>query len=441
MFPIDFANPWDLLLLCVQAALVFLLLRAFTLRAQVSEFDDLAFINLTVTFSIVTISRMAETGFFPERGIQEVFPLIFLFYAGIATTARFSNFEKNKAAAAQNLHRLINQDSASNFILLAALVLYALFGGWFSFMQLRADAPDARLVIADNNRIFDIFRTGSMFIFINLLFIRTLVKPARMLWIMFSIFIIIAFSSGSKSIVLVLASNYMLLRGVLRGRNIKQDLKLFIPVAFLGIGMAFLIIKFYIGDTQIAFEKTVSRVVLAGDIYIYSYTLNDYRDYFDTYNPILYFFHPFLRLVGSAGYERPFGNTLFLDTFGEDVFGPNPHFTMLALLFSHGKMIIAGLLCFMGGCTMVCLKNIALLTLGCSHFYPPIWKIIVFTALFPCASLFLDIGLYQQNLITVGLVSMALLFCYEFLRGQYVHTPAASSKPHPSVPMKDFYAE
>ncbi len=83
-----------------------------------------------------------------------------------------------------------------------------------------------------------------------------------------------------------------------------------------------------------ALDIILDRVMMSGDIYLFSFVLGDYKELIGYYDPLKYFLHPFSSLFGIRGYEFPLGAQI-LSTAGIPVtgVGPQDHMTILALTF------------------------------------------------------------------------------------------------------------
>lgn len=83
-----------------------------------------------------------------------------------------------------------------------------------------------------------------------------------------------------------------------------------------------------------ALDTILDRVMMSGDIYLFSFVLGDYKELIGYYDPLKYFLHPFSSLLGIRGYEFPLGAQI-LSTAGIPVtgVGPQDHMTILALTF------------------------------------------------------------------------------------------------------------
>jgi hypothetical protein len=83
-----------------------------------------------------------------------------------------------------------------------------------------------------------------------------------------------------------------------------------------------------------ALEVIIDRIMMSGDIYLFSFVIGDYRELIGFYDTLKYFLHPFSSLFGIRGYDFPLGAQI-LSTANIPVtgVGPQDHMSILALTF------------------------------------------------------------------------------------------------------------
>lgn len=404
---------------CVLVGVVcFFVLRLFTKSSQISEFDDLGFLNLTLAFSAGMIAFYFQVGSFPKRGLVEIGFTAGGFYIGLWLTSKALNLKARYLSMSQKLKSLVEQDLAFK-IVLGALFLFMCFGSGFAIFQAAAKSPDQRLLLAEKARIVDIFISGSSTIFVFILFVRILARKSLHLRWLFAPYIILISLLGAKSALINLFQSYLITLGVLRGKlQTWKDTKLIAIFGSAGVIFAVFMLYFYVGDLKAAGEKIMTRILLSGDVYLLSYVTADYRRLFNRYEAIPYLLHPFLRLIGLQGYEYPIGCALFELLTGSSAYGPNPHITIVSLVLTNGKLLLSALFCFCAGALVALIKYFSIWILSHDNL-APIWRLILFFGFFPCGTLFLDIGLFEQKIITVACVGGLLVLVYEVIGGKY----------------------
>jgi hypothetical protein len=402
---------------------IFLFLRSFTVKAQVSELDDLGILNIIIAFSLSFVFYMKFTKTIPLSAVIEISCTIMSFYLGIFVFSRLlklnTSFEQTGYKIKEIVTNKENQESV-HFFLMSSFIIFALFAGFFAFMNITmGERPDDRLVVAENNRVLDILRNGGYLIFMPLsvvIMLNTKTNYARRLFIIASILIML---SGSKGAIISILFMFMLTRGMQRGKlKTKDDLKLIIPIGFIGVAFGALLLLAYGKNANEAINLIAARLFLSGDLYMFSYVTNSYEKLYDLYNPVTYILHPFLKMVGLYGYKYPMGIMIASDVYGSLNYGPNPHFSILSLIFTHGNLVYASLYCFILGTFTILIKSISIELLHINAI-PPIFRVTSLFILFPCSKIFLDIGLYQQNIISVAIVTVLIAIVYEFLNGKY----------------------
>lgn len=83
-----------------------------------------------------------------------------------------------------------------------------------------------------------------------------------------------------------------------------------------------------------AMDVILDRIMMSGDIYLFSFVLGDYTELINFYEPVAYLIHPFSSIFGIRGYDFPLGAQI-LETANIPVtgVGPQDHMTILALTF------------------------------------------------------------------------------------------------------------
>ncbi|MCP4392985.1 MAG: hypothetical protein GY804_01760 [Alphaproteobacteria bacterium] len=416
----------NIALLCASPAIVlaiFLALRFFTIRAQVSELDDLGFINIIMAFSLSLVVFLHNQALITNGNLLEILCTIFSFYFGILITSKLLKIQTSFEIMGKKIRSIIsdkNNQKSLLFFIYASFTIFVAFASFFTFMQIAAgESADDRIVFADNNRLFNVLRNGGYLILYPLSILTLLINKKSKSLRLFIIIALLTLTSGSKGAIIGLLFGFMLTRGIARGKlKSWEDAKIIIPFGSIGVVFGFLVLLMYSGDLSIAAKKIVIRLFFSGDIYIFSYVSGAYEKLFDFYSPIAYLSHPFLKMLGLQGYEHPMGIMIAADVYKSLQFGPNPHFSILSLIFTHGNLILASLLCFGLGCIVVLLKAISIEILHIKKI-PHILRLIIFFTLFPCAGMFIDIGGYQQRSIAIAIVAVMIGMAYEFLGGTY----------------------
>jgi hypothetical protein len=413
---------FDSVELVVQTILIslgmFLVLRTLTKSAQVSEFDDLGFLNIMMMFNFALVFFLYLKDIFPEEGLIEVLVTIGSFYIGIFVTARIFNLKRRFPSMRDELISTAREDCASTMLLMSIL-LFVIAGSFFAVLQIDTSDPDQRLIISKNFRVFDIMRSGAATIFLVILFVRVFgLKQKKAKWL-FSPYILISIFSGSKGVFLSILHYFLLMKGVLRGKlKSLEDFIWLIPVGIASLLFGAVVLLIYYGDLMLALRLMAVRLFLNGDVYLMSYVTAQYQDLFGKYDAIPYILHPFLKLIGLEGYDYPVGNALSELVTGAPDFGPNAHLSIVYLIFTRGSLVLSGILCFLTGAFVILLKMFSHYLLMQKNL-PPIWRMSLFFAFFPCASLFIDLGVFEQRVISVVMVLILLSLVYEVMGGRY----------------------
>jgi hypothetical protein len=414
----DVIDPWAALSSVGIFFLVFFIAREITKAIQISEFDDFGFMNIVVAISASAIAYWRASVYFPDYGVLEFASTVSSFYLGIFVCLQLIKRELNLRRIKDELLEAASSDRALLFAGFA-LVIFCLVGGFFAVLQFGANSPDERMLFNSKFRLFDVLRTGATIVFSYVFFVQILgAKKNKLKWF-FVPFVAITMFSGAKGALVNFVQDFMIAKGSLRGRrNYMEDLRQLMIYGTLAICFGILVLMRYFGNLADAVRMIMLRMVLSGDIYIVSYVTTDYRLLFGKYNPLLYIFHPFLKLIGLQGYEYPLGCALMELAIGNSDFGPNAHFTMLSLVFAQGRLFTACTLCFIGGLGVVFFKFLAIRLLKARRL-PPVWRISLFFGVFQSGILFLDLGLYEQRLVCLVLVLLVISGAFELMGGRY----------------------
>ena len=165
-----------------------------------------------------------------------------------------------------------------------------------------------------------------------------------------------------------------------------------------------------------AIEMLINRIVLAADIYIWSFIIGDYKELIGFYDPLMYFLHPFSSLIGIRGYEFPLGAQIISTANLEpDGTGPQDHMLIMGIVFfSDCIPCIILFTVFFAFLTM--LSFIFIFYFFSLTRVPLSIRVLVFTLLYARSiGIFVGINAYSFNII-ISIMGVVVYFFFDFLR-------------------------
>lgn len=271
---------------------------------------------------------------------------------------------------------------------------------------------DDRLLLNKNLRIISILKDLFVTWFIALFsFIYAKTKRKKFLIHLLILYFLIT-GSGSKGdlgqAILVTTFFYFQFNTVSKKTKIKIYIlmlfALFLPT-FLMNGSGFI-------------NKIIHRIYMSGDIYLFAYVIGDYKKLINYYDPLMYILHPFFSMIGIRGYDFPLGaqilSTANLPVTGT---GPNPHMTILNLVFFDDCVFCILLSSFIYG--LIALLSVYLAFKILKTRLDSYFKVMVFIVLYTNQiNLFIDIGMFEFNIIIL-LVGFFIYLQLEMLKKKY----------------------
>ncbi|WP_301376145.1 hypothetical protein [Aliarcobacter butzleri] len=182
-----------------------------------------------------------------------------------------------------------------------------------------------------------------------------------------------------------------------------------------GIGICLLILPTYFMYGN-PLEKILTRIFWSADMYIWAFSIGDYKQFIDYYNPISYILHPYSSLIGIRGYEYNFGAQIIESAnLSANGMGPQDHMPMLGLIFYNN--------CFL--CIMVfsiIFASIMLFTiLFVFYFFSKTnislsLRVMIFSLLYTTSfNMFLSVNIYSFNII-IAILGLSIYFIFYFLK-------------------------
>jgi hypothetical protein len=160
-----------------------------------------------------------------------------------------------------------------------------------------------------------------------------------------------------------------------------------------------------------ALEIISNRIMLSGDIYLYSFVIGDYEKLINKYEVFSYILHPYTSLIGIRGYDFPLGAEI-VSTANAPVLGlgPQDHITILALTFFHGCNICIFIftICICISLTLIMLLNFYIFSMTKIHItVRSVIFILIYTQII---NIFVGINGFSFNVILCILVIFIYLF-------------------------------
>lgn len=306
---------------------IFALFLCFIINWQYRKINKAIFLTpltpqiLTFTVSIATVMYL----FIENKISEEIFLLLFLQFLLYFFTLMIVPYMINKYSKMENYINIKPLD-----IKLASIIFYiCLFISFIYiilFWTLYSEGSD-RIYFNKDYRTLSLFNTLFSFWSISISsIIYSKYKIRKFLFFNLIIILLLAFM-GSRSLSVTGIFIFLFFYLQLNSINVRYLVYIMI-ICFLSIIIPTQIMY---GD---ALNIILNRVMMSGDIYLFSFVLGDYRELIGFYDPLKYFLHPFSSLFGIRGYDYPLGAQI-LSTAGIPVtgVGPQDHMTILALTF------------------------------------------------------------------------------------------------------------
>ncbi len=177
---------------------------------------------------------------------------------------------------------------------------------------------------------------------------------------------------------------------------------------------------FLIVPTQImygnAFEIIMDRIMMSGDIYLFSYVIGDYTQLIDFYDPISYLMHPFSSIVGIRGYDYPLGAEI-LSTANLPVtgVGPNDQMPILGLTFFNDCIVCIIIFTLFFSLLIMFFILLAYRIFRETKLHLTI-RVIVFTVIYiQVINIFIGVNAFSFNII-IGVFAICVYFFALFLK-------------------------
>jgi len=408
----------------------FIIFRFFSNPVRVHEFDDFGFVNIIMSVAMAVISYLVYIGLMPSPAFSETIANLLSFYIAVFLIGKLLGVQKSMAGNANTFKKVFSQADGLELYCSLLIVIFTISTVFFSYIQLRFGiSPEDRIVFAKQFRIIDILRGGSLGIILPLSLLLYIIFKNRLSLLSIITCTVLSATLGSKSFFLTVVISYFTVTGLYRGGiRFYSDIKSIVILFCIIFSSVFFVLFYYSENADQALLKFIQRIVYAGDVFIYAYNLTDYHKLIDLYNPVTYFLHPFLRLVGLQGYDLPIGSELAASAFGvRDGTGPNANFSVVALVLMQGNVLASATLCFCAGALVALMKYLSSRMLLADRI-PPIWRISGSLVLFPSAWLLIDVGEWEQKMVTAILVFGLISIIFEVLGGKYFRSPPVIRK-------------
>lgn len=389
----------------------------YTLKRYCFGFlDPMGVLKLLVTVSLVDLTILFLNDYLKQDEFLKMITLtaIFLFFTWVPSL--FFSKQNFKQGINDLLIRTnLNDDQAVfKFTLATALILNVIF----SLLLLGAESGDYRIVLAKQFRLLDVLKNGFTNVALTYGFLLVVFTNNKRILFQLILFAFTLFFTGAKSFVLTIVVTYFFFYGIHNYENFLpkrflKSVKEKLVVGILGVVIilsGFLTLWYWRGDPSVAWDILLSRVFLAGDIYLYAYVWGDYTQLYEKYNIGLYFLHPFLKLLGLQGYDFPLGAELFGLT-GQPIegFGPNAQLPILVAVLTHGNTELAffvmSLLGLLYGASFVVIQKMMVKNFPAILIY---YLIAIYLWCLP--TFYLDIGVTQQTLISLTITFAMIIF-------------------------------
>jgi len=281
---------------------------------------------LTFTISFITIIYLHSNGYIPS---ETMLLLILQFAMYFVTFLLIPSFVKKKYLDMKRYFNLRKFDlQAANLLFYCSVIFSIIYISLF--WTLYSQGSDRLFFNRDFRALSLLCTLFSLWSISVSSVIYSVTKKNK--FIIFNVIIILLLSiMGSKGVGIV--GLFVFLFFYFQSNSIK---KRYITIAFLISGGLVIV------PTQIMYGNSIDviihRVMMSGDIYLFSFVLGDYKDLIGFYDPISYFLHPYTSLIGIRGYDYPLGAQI-IGTAGIPVtgVGPQDHMTILALTFFNNS--------------------------------------------------------------------------------------------------------
>lgn len=356
-------NAYRNLLALIPFLVIFMFITIKLMRSYIySIYDESILLILTISTSLSYLLLLTVLGQVdPFYFVQYTF-LFIIFFFGVNFASQVNgkiNFYGALEKIIENLTKEEKQDINSLLNILFILSLIA--QGFLSLqMLLQGLSAGGRLEISKQFMIVQFIAFGAFpiySIFISFLFRINGRVPTKCI-VHIIIYSIVSILSGSKGGLLSLFFTFCNINYPFLMSKGKYK-KLMLTFLVLSVGtmvIASSIVNSGYGESFI--DTLVYDLLMRGDVYSLALVQNGgVEKYYGIYNPIMYFLHPFLLLIGQRGYDIPLGTRLAKDASGQEFGGANNHLPILLDILFSGNIIACILVCFVSGWICYVLKK------------------------------------------------------------------------------------
>lgn len=393
----------NILITILLCGISFIIVYFFLKNYTIILFDPIFMLIITISISLLDISLLFFYDYLDLFEYIKVISVIFVFLMVAKINSKFINLNKFKLKLKDFLSKPITKEEKNFFFIIYILAISTT--AFFSVMMIGATVGDERILLGAQYRIIDILRQGTARDLVYILCFSFYYRTKKKKYIYYIVPLgVLNLLMGTKGFLLIIIMYYILFEGIncydkKRNKIYFKSIGVLI-LAIVGGGVSLL---FFGEDIANSFNKIMFRIFMASDTYLYSYVWGDYKELYNMYNPLTYLLHPFLRLLGTEGYNYPLGVALFgAIGKGYDGFGPNAIYPILVLVLGAGDIVLTYLIALIFSIIVFIIINFIIKAFSIENGFMINYYILTVYVTF--LSAYVDIGLWQQLIISLTIV-------------------------------------